>query len=208
MVFRITVAAVVAIILVAEFYLSRYFYREWRSESKCSATVNWPTTEGTVVKSEVKPPLTRRRREKAVIEFQYVVNGKQHTSQSCRCGSELFGGYTQISQTERVFTSGAREARTRWPRGQSVTVAYNPNNHSESYIDYTKNANTRVIWVVFAAIGLFFGAVVIGMWLMIVLLIPVLCLVFIMVHLFILAFDRRALDPSISGTGASDNLSK
>ena len=43
---------------------------------------------------------------------------------------------------------------------------------------------------------------------MIVLLIPVLCLVFIMVHLFILAFDRRALDPSISGTGASDNLSK
>jgi hypothetical protein len=82
-------------------------YKAWKNVQTAKASVNWPTTTGTITASDIKKVVFRRQPQ---ITYSYSVNGKPYTSQRV----SFAGGY-KPKEVDPVLA--------RYPVGAEVTVA-------------------------------------------------------------------------------------
>jgi len=92
---------------------------------RAQASVNWPTVQGEIIRSEVRGD---RRNDDSLpwadIQFRYVVHGQSYQS-----NQERFKEGTNMNiQTVRALVN-------RHPVGQPATVYYNPDNPQEALLD-------------------------------------------------------------------------
>ncbi len=94
---------------------------------RSQASINWPTVQGEVIRSEVRGDRDRNHEDSlpwADIQVRYVVHGQSYES-----NQERFEEGTNMNiQTVRVLVN-------RYPVGQPATVYYNPDNPQEALLD-------------------------------------------------------------------------
>lgn len=91
--------------------------------SKCSES--WPKADGVVKESEVRSDEDSGwTRFKAYVLYEFTVEGKKYTSSSIN--------YDSMSRSERP---AVEQLVKRYPKGQPVTVYYQPEDPSESVLE-------------------------------------------------------------------------
>jgi Protein of unknown function (DUF3592) len=112
-------------------------YKAWKNVQKAKASVNWPTTTGTITGSDIKKVVFRRQ---PLITYSYSVNGQAFSSQRV----SFAGGY-KPKEVDPVLA--------RYPVGGQVTVAHDPQNPAEATLETGSNkqvtAQLRVLLICF-----------------------------------------------------------
>ena len=112
-------------------------YKAWKNVQMAKASVNWPTTTGKVVSSEIKKVMFRRQPQ---ISYSYSVSDKPYTSQRV----SFAGGYKPKDVDPTV---------ARYPVGSDVTVAHDPQNPAEATLEPGSNkqvtAQVRILLICF-----------------------------------------------------------
>src|SRR5436309_2450806 len=85
---------------------------------------SWPTAPGKITKSELLTEFHGSVSYKASIEYEYSINGTQHTSNKVRTRG--------ISTKHR---SDVAQLVEKYRAGQQVPVYYNPSNPAEGYLE-------------------------------------------------------------------------
>ncbi|HVF72262.1 MAG TPA: DUF3592 domain-containing protein [Chthoniobacterales bacterium] len=115
-------------------------YKAMKNVSAAKASVNWPTTAGTITASGIKKVMFRRQPQ---ISYTYAVNGTPYTSQRV----SFAGGY-KPKEVDPVLA--------RYPVGAQVTVAHDPQKPGEATLETGSNkqvtAQVRVLWICFILI--------------------------------------------------------
>ena len=115
-------------------------YKAWKNVQLAKASMNWPTTAGRIMASDVKKVVFRRQPQ---ISYSYSVNGSPFTSQRV----SFAGGY-KPKEVDPVLA--------RYPMGAEVVVAYDPHNPAEAALETGVNkqitAQVRVLLVCFVLI--------------------------------------------------------
>lgn len=115
-------------------------YGAWKNVQRAKASVNWPTTTGTVTASGIRKAMFRRQPQ---VTYTYSVNGAPFTAQRI----SFAGGY-KPKEVDPVLA--------RYPVGAVVTVAHDPQNPAEATLETgaTKavTAQVRVLVVCFILI--------------------------------------------------------
>jgi len=128
--------------------LAGFGYGLWACQKEAEV-LNWPSVQGTIVTSRVEhsgPVGSKHRRTFALIEYEYKVGGKDFSSNIVNA-SDI--GSQQGSSGVRTSDSlGAVETVRSYPRGNRVTVHYNPANPSEAVLEVQKP-----LWVELALWG-------------------------------------------------------
>jgi len=90
------------------------------------ASLNWPSTSGTVTKSRVEVSGGEHTTVTPRVEYEYEVGGTAYLGTRIRAGDQFM----------RVGTSrDAYDAVDRYPVGAAVTVYYDPANPAESALE-------------------------------------------------------------------------
>jgi hypothetical protein len=115
---------------------------------------SWPTVEGEVIFSEVKPAENRGgviKRYSLAFQYEYDVAGKTYRSSSV----------SFADSTVLTFNNGTRSKRaaqsfvTAYQVGQTVVVSYNPQNPKQAVLMPTLlNINFIILMLIFGAFGL------------------------------------------------------
>jgi hypothetical protein len=115
-------------------------YKAWKNVQMAKASVNWPTTTGRVTGSDIKKVMFRRQPQ---ITYTYSVNGTPFTSQRV----SFAGGY-KPKEVDPVLA--------RYPIGNEVTVAHDPQKPAEATLETGANkqvtAQVRVLLICFVLI--------------------------------------------------------
>ena len=115
-------------------------YKAWKNVQMAKASMNWPTTAGRIMASDVKKVVFRRQPQ---ISYSYSVNGSPFTSQRV----SFAGGY-KPKEVDPILA--------RYPIGTEVVVAYDPQNPAEAALETGVNkqvtAQVRVLLVCFVLI--------------------------------------------------------
>lgn len=102
------------------------------------ATADWPVTQGTIVKSELRNRKGRKRKGKATrhsLVYSYQVDG------------QYFDG-KRVTFMERLFRASPETMAQRYPEDRPVTVHYAPNRPAISVLE------TGVWWIGFVTVAL------------------------------------------------------
>jgi len=158
-------------ILVGLIWTGLFAFLHFRGVSKAKAARGWPTTTGTVRRSEVTQHVSHSRRHqggkgvqinlgsaganttvsyKPVVVYDYVVAGVQHVSERVRFGALNTGA------------AAAQKVVNAYPVGATPMVSYDPDKPDEAVLEVTTPGPFMLI---FAAAGLLFvvvGAVLAG----------------------------------------------
>ena len=115
-------------------------YKAWKNVQMAKASVNWPTTTGKVVGSEIKKVLFRRQ---PLITYTYAANGAAYTSQRV----SFAGGY-KPKEVDPILA--------RYPVGAEVVVAHDPQKPAEATLETGSNkqvtAQVRILLICFVLI--------------------------------------------------------
>lgn len=100
-----------------------FFGYSWYKKAK--ATEKWPTTEGIVLTAEVNSHQSDgSTMYKPLIEYKYSVNGKEFKSPKY--------SYAEYSSSN---SDHAYEVINKYPKGERVTVFYNPEKHYDAVLE-------------------------------------------------------------------------
>ena len=130
------IIAVVFVVLIA------------RSNRKVRASMNWSTTTGRILLSEVT---SYRHRDadgitstlyQPTIQYEYVVNGQHLQSNHVRFGM-AYG---------TSWTGSAQNVVDKYPQGTLVQVFYNPTNPTEAVLEHSAGGSNRILTCVVAII--------------------------------------------------------
>jgi len=113
---------------------------------KAYASVNWPTTTGTITKSEVSGISDEYRPS---ISYEYSVNGKEYLSWEI----------TTQQWNESMHKHRAEEIVAEYPVGSTVKVYYQEKNPSISYLVIGVSVTNRVLSIFFIL-----GLIASGIW--------------------------------------------
>jgi hypothetical protein len=112
-------------------------YKAWKNVQRAKASVNWPTTTGTISTSEIKKVMFRRQPQ---IAYTYSVNDKPYTSRRV----SFAGGY-KPKDVDPILA--------RYPVGGDVIVAHDPQNPAEATLETGANkqvtAQVRILLICF-----------------------------------------------------------
>ncbi|KIA79766.1 hypothetical protein QR66_14125 [Chromobacterium piscinae] len=126
----------------------------WRQAQLANAAQDWPSTIGTVERSEVEWRVRRgadnhdQREYRAVVSYRYQVNGQTYSSSAIRIPDIGFGG----SQTL------AEDLARRYPANASIPVRYNPAKPEQACLETGAHWSVRagqLLMLLFAAAGVF-----------------------------------------------------
>jgi hypothetical protein len=127
-----------------------------RNKKKASASLSWPETKGTVIKSKIKEESSvfsddegeesSQPMYSADISYNYLVDGMLYTSDQVS-----FAGKSSYSKREKV-----EEILAGFPEGASVSVFYKPDNPQESVLQRTAKGSGALLGagIVFLSIGI------------------------------------------------------
>ena len=124
-------------------------WNAWKTMERAKASVNWPSTTGTVTARGTKKAMFRSQPR---IVYAYEVNGTAYSSE-------------RISFAPGVPPKETDEIVARYPVGKPVTVQYSPEKPSEAVLESGATKNVRAqfrllitcfIIIVVVNIGLYF----------------------------------------------------
>ncbi len=123
-------------------------YLGYLSYVKSQASKSWPTTQGSVVSSEVTAHRSRSKKGHhrttygANVRYEYTVNGVQYSSDKIS-----FGEY-------RTHSRGPAQATVdRYPPGAEVVVYYNPDQPEEAVLEPGKMGGIMILFIVGGMFG-------------------------------------------------------
>ncbi|MDH3256532.1 MAG: DUF3592 domain-containing protein [Nitrospinota bacterium] len=115
---------------------------------KARSSQSWPTTEGTILKSEVISKSNYNQGTstyRANIVYDYTVKARRYKGENVCLSYDV--GTGSRSRAERRCSE--------YPVGRKVTVYYNPNNSSDACLE--RRADAPVFITIIAAAFMFFG---------------------------------------------------
>ncbi|POZ62662.1 DUF3592 domain-containing protein [Chromobacterium alticapitis] len=124
----------------------------WRQAQLANAAQDWPSTMGTVERSQVEWRLRRggdhneQREYRADVRYQYKVSGQTYRSGAIRIPDAGF------SSSEAL----ARDTAGRYPVGAAVPVRYNPAKPEQACLEAGAHWSVRagqLLMLLFAAAG-------------------------------------------------------
>ncbi|HSY53977.1 MAG TPA: DUF3592 domain-containing protein [Opitutaceae bacterium] len=128
---------------------------------KARATMNWPSTQGRVIRSEiVRYPASKIDQPDTygpAVEYEYVSNGRKLT------GNNISFGVTGASESNHGF---ADDYVAKYPAGKAINVFFDPANPQESVLERGASGKTYIslgIGLIFVITGCFFTVI---FWLM------------------------------------------
>ena len=114
-----------------------FLVRCYRTYLHANATLSWPSTQGTVVTSEIKETGSSGQfTYKPVIIYAYQVHGKSLQSSKLQLGDEFLTDGSH-SQAEKLISE--------FPVGQSVVVFYNSEDPRDSVL--VEGIATKFLWL-------------------------------------------------------------
>lgn len=151
-----TVIFVGIIFVVTGFFVMRYGQSLMK---KAKASLEWPTTPGVVVESEVVRSRNKDggKNYHADVVYEYFVDGAKYLGDDVRAGS---------SNMSSSNSGGAHKITNTYPKGREVTVYYDPASPQDAVLEPGVFMETKfAFWfgVVFIAmgalmsVGVFFG---------------------------------------------------
>jgi hypothetical protein len=120
-----------------------------RTIRKANLSANWPTTDGSILKSEIA---CAEGRYEPMVVYRYAVDGKPHQG-------------TEIGFGNRISSSDSRHATSysdKYQVGALVTVYYDPENPNTAVLEpgVTKKTYITITFGLgFAIIGTWFGLI-------------------------------------------------
>lgn len=128
-------------------------YKAIQNIRKAEASRSWPTVPGVIVESTRRVSTSQSREEKrrmkstqsyyADVKYSYEVNGTKYEGDQV---SVLSGGIGSESSAEAIIK--------RYPRDAKVSVAYNPQNPAEAFLEPGSWGST---WMMLVFAGGFIG---------------------------------------------------
>ncbi len=122
-----------------ETYLINMFIKAWNA-------VNWPTTKGIIVKSELEKHLSIKTSYEAFIEYTYQIGEKQYKSKDVRARGSNAKYRSELTPLVEKF-----------PAGKEVTVYYNPVNPSDALLEVGVDGIDQLVVVLPVLLILFSG---------------------------------------------------
>lgn len=125
------------------------------SRAQSSAARSWPTTTGTVTRSEVNRGVNISDRNVSytpIVSYSYTVNGRSYTGD--QIDATRGGLRTRIRET-------AEERVRPYPAGAAVAVHYDPSGPGNAMLE--TNATSSRLFIVLAALFLAVGMMIIAL---------------------------------------------
>jgi hypothetical protein len=125
------------------------FWNAWKTIERAKASVNWPSTTGTITASGTKKAMFRSQPR---IAYSYEVNGTAFSSERIS-----FAPGVPPKETEAIVA--------RYPVGKTVAVQYSPEKPSEAVLESGATKNVRAqfrflvtcfIIIIVVNVGLYF----------------------------------------------------
>lgn len=124
-------------------------------------SLHWPTTEGVITRCDTKPRgfhFPWETPEYGVIEYTYKVGKQQYNSHNIRSGSLRLGSGKYVAD----FGKPPAYVHQHYPVGKSVSVYYDPDNPSESYLEAAMQDSQIGTGTVLTGLGVIF--LIAGIW--------------------------------------------
>jgi hypothetical protein len=128
-----------------------FLFLALRGRQKAKTSQGWPTTQGQVLSVDIQEHSSYDEDDhpssasyEPVVQYQYMVNGRQYSSKKIAFGANSFDRGT------------AQKKAGQYAAGMTVTVHYNPNKPEESVIETSAGGSTvfMVVGILFAVFGL------------------------------------------------------
>jgi len=121
-----------------------------RARRKSAASLDWPSTEGTVISSQVQTNTSTDEEDRVSysfsprVEYAYIVNGQEYR------GRRLHYGVTESRRK-----ADAEHQAIRYPPGMKVKIFYNPANPQEAVLEQRSVSATLalVLGIIFIALS-------------------------------------------------------
>jgi hypothetical protein len=114
-------------------------------KQKARASQSWPTTEGTIYKSEVTVMVFNLFRYRPEVIYNYTVTDRRYKGKNVCLNYDI--GTGNMFYAERCCV--------KYPAGRKVTVYYNPNNPAEACLE--QRVDTPRFFIYITAAIMFFG---------------------------------------------------
>jgi len=137
--------AVISCIVVVPFLIvALVFFFIWRrNNQQAQASLNWPSTIGTIGASSVQARTSRTSSGRSTafypeVLYQYEVDGRKYLGQRIAFGSQV--GYSDSNRAHAIVD--------RYVPGNQIRVYYNPNNPGDAVLERSAGTSSRIFfWV-------------------------------------------------------------
>jgi hypothetical protein len=130
-----------------------------RNRRMAAAAAQWPTTDGTVISTDVVKRVSKSEHEfdyfVPQIRYQYKTNGISHQGNVIRIGLDELG-YPEEKK--------AREHIALYPVGTTIPVRYDPQDPERAVLEIGQMGVTRKILAGFIFAGIGIAAIVFAIW--------------------------------------------